>query len=119
MWYHFITTKTIPNKTCEILRNGLYNKNRYFEKDYLQILSYFFRGNDSTVSEVHRRYALWCYNAMAAKSCALSEIAQSLQEDTQKVNTFQDTVRVYCELEYLYDAMILIYRCTPPNLLNG
>ena len=29
----------------------------------------------------------------------------------------QDTVRLYCEPEYLYDAMILIYECTPLNLL--
>lgn len=30
----------------------------------------------------------------------------------------QDTVRIYCEPEYLYDAMILIYECTPLNLLT-
>ena len=30
----------------------------------------------------------------------------------------QDTVRLYCEPEYLYDAMILIYECTPLNLLT-
>ena len=29
----------------------------------------------------------------------------------------QDTVRLYCEPEYLYNAMILIYECTPLNLL--
>ena len=30
-----------------------------------------------------------CYGAMAARSCVLSEIAQSLQEDTKKINTVE------------------------------
>ena len=44
----------------------------------------------------------------------------SLGEGYSILNTIlQDTVRVYCEPAYLYDAMILIYQCTPLNLLNG
>ena len=43
----------------------------------------------------------------------------SLGEGYSIRNTiFQDTVRLYCEPEYLYDAMILIYECTPLNLLT-
>lgn len=34
-----------------------------------------------------------CYGAMAARSCALSEIAQSLQEDTKKINTVERLAR--------------------------
>ena len=42
----------------------------------------------------------------------------SLGEGYSIRNTIlQDTVRIYCEPEYLYDAMILIYKCTPLNLL--
>lgn len=42
----------------------------------------------------------------------------SLGEGYSIRNTIlQDTVRIYCEPEYLYDAMILIYECTPLNLL--
>ena len=29
----------------------------------------------------------------------------------------QDTVRIYCEPDYLYDSMIFVYECTPLNLL--
>ena len=44
----------------------------------------------------------------------------SLGEGYSILNTIlQDTVRIYCEPAYLYDAMILIYQCTPLNLLNG
>ena len=43
----------------------------------------------------------------------------SLGESYSILNTIlQDTVRIYCEPEYLYDAMILIYECTPLNLLT-
>ena len=43
----------------------------------------------------------------------------SLGEGYSIRNTIlQDTVRIYCEPEYLYDAMILIYKCTPLNLLT-
>ena len=43
----------------------------------------------------------------------------SLSEGYSLLNTIlQDTVRIYCEPDYLYDAMILIYQCTPLNLLN-
>ncbi len=43
----------------------------------------------------------------------------SLGEGYSILNTIlQDTVRVYCEPDYLYDAMILIYECTPLNLLT-
>ena len=43
-----------------------------------------------------------------------------LGEGYSILNTIlQDTVRIYCEPAYLYDAMILIYQCTPLNLLNG
>ena len=42
----------------------------------------------------------------------------SLGEGYSIRNTIlQDTVRIYCEPEYLYDAMILIYECTPLDLL--
>ena len=34
-----------------------------------------------------------CYGTMAAKSCVLSEIAQSLQEGTQKINTVERLAR--------------------------
>ena len=34
-----------------------------------------------------------CYGAMAARSCVLSEIAQSLQEDTKKINTVERLAR--------------------------
>ena len=30
----------------------------------------------------------------------------------------QDTVRIYCEPDYLYDSMIFVYECTPLNLLE-
>lgn len=44
----------------------------------------------------------------------------SLGEGYSILNTIlQDTVRIYCEPAYLYDAMILIYQCTPLNLLNA
>ena len=43
----------------------------------------------------------------------------SLGEGYSIRNTIlQDTVRIYCEPEYLYDAMIQIYECTPLNLLT-
>ena len=43
----------------------------------------------------------------------------SLGEGYSIRNTIlQDTVRIYCEPEYLYDAMIMIYQCTPLNILN-
>ena len=43
----------------------------------------------------------------------------SLGEGYTIVNTIlQDTVRIYCEPEYLYDAMILVYECGPLNLLK-
>ena len=29
----------------------------------------------------------------------------------------QDTVRLYCEPDYLYDSMVFVYECTPLNLL--
>ena len=34
-----------------------------------------------------------CYGAMASKSCVISKIAQSLQEDTQKINTIERLTR--------------------------
>lgn len=34
-----------------------------------------------------------CYGAMASKSCLISEMAQALQEDTQKINTIERLVR--------------------------
>lgn len=44
----------------------------------------------------------------------------SLGEGYSIRNTIlQDTVRIYCEPDYLYDAMILIYACTPLHLLTG
>ena len=43
-----------------------------------------------------------------------------LGEGYSILNTIlQDTVRIYCEPDYLYDAMILVYQCSPLNLLNG
>jgi erythromycin esterase len=43
----------------------------------------------------------------------------SLGEGYSILNTIlQDTVRIYCEPDYLYDAMILVYQCNPLNLLN-
>ncbi len=43
----------------------------------------------------------------------------SLGEGYSILNTIlQDTVRLYCEPVYLYDAMILVYQCTPLNFLN-
>ncbi len=43
----------------------------------------------------------------------------SLGEGYSIINTImQDTVRIYCEPEYLYDAMILVYECGPLNLLE-
>jgi len=41
----------------------------------------------------HKFTADMCYGAMAAKSCVLSEIAQALQEDTQKINTVERLAR--------------------------
>ena len=42
----------------------------------------------------------------------------SLGEGYSILNTIlQDTVRLYCEPDYLYDAMIFVYECTPLNLL--
>ena len=44
----------------------------------------------------------------------------SLGEGYSILNTvLQDTVRIYCEPEYLYDAMILVYECAPLNLLES
>ena len=34
-----------------------------------------------------------CYGAMASKSCLISEMAQALQEDTQKMNTIERLAR--------------------------
>ena len=43
----------------------------------------------------------------------------SLGEGYSILNTIlQDTVRIYCEPDYLFDAMILVYQCSPLNLLN-
>ncbi len=43
----------------------------------------------------------------------------SLGEGYSIINTIlQDTVRIYCEPVYLYDAMILVYECGPLNLLE-
>ena len=43
----------------------------------------------------------------------------SLGEGYSILNTIlQDTVRIYCEPEYLYDAMIMIYQCAPLKILN-
>jgi len=43
----------------------------------------------------------------------------SLGEGYSILNTIlQDTVRIYCEPDYLFDGMILIYECTPLNLLT-
>ena len=43
----------------------------------------------------------------------------SLGEGYSILNTIlQDAVRIYCEPEYLYDAMIMMYQCTPLNILN-
>ena len=42
----------------------------------------------------------------------------SLGESYSILNTIcQDTVRIYCEPDYLYDSMIFVYECTPFNLL--
>ena len=42
-----------------------------------------------------------------------------LGEGYSILNTIlQDTVRIYCEPDYLFDAMILVYQCSPLNLLN-
>ena len=42
----------------------------------------------------------------------------SLGESYSILNTIlQDTVRIYCEPDYLYDSMIFVYECTPLNLL--
>ena len=41
----------------------------------------------------HKFTADMCYGAMAAKSSVLSEIAQALQEDTQKINTVERLAR--------------------------
>ena len=42
----------------------------------------------------------------------------SLGEGYSILNTIlQDTVRIYCEPDYLYDSMIFVYECTPLNLL--
>ena len=37
-----------------------------------------------------------CYGAMASKSCVISDIAQALQEDTQKINTIERLTRNLC-----------------------
>jgi hypothetical protein len=43
----------------------------------------------------------------------------SLGESYSILNTIlQDTVRIYCEPDYLYDSMIFVYECTPLNLLE-
>ena len=43
----------------------------------------------------------------------------SLGEGYSILNTIlQDTVRLYCEPDFLYDAMILVYECTPLRLLD-
>ena len=34
-----------------------------------------------------------CYGAMASKSCVISDIAQELQEETQKINTIERLTR--------------------------
>lgn len=41
----------------------------------------------------HKCAADLCYGAMASKSCLMSEIAQALQEDTQKINTIERLTR--------------------------
>ena len=42
----------------------------------------------------------------------------SLGESYSILNTIrQDTVRIYCEPDYLYDSMVFVYECTPLNLL--
>ena len=42
----------------------------------------------------------------------------SLGEGYSILNTIlQDTVRIYCEPDYLYDSMVFVYECTPLNLL--
>lgn len=41
----------------------------------------------------HKFTADMCYGSMAAKSSVLSEIAQALQEDTQKINTVERLAR--------------------------
>ena len=42
----------------------------------------------------------------------------SLGEGYSILNTIlQDTVRIYCEPDYLFDSMIFVYECTPLNLL--
>ena len=43
----------------------------------------------------------------------------SLGESYSILNTIlQDTVRIYCEPDYLYDSMIFVYECTPLDLLE-
>jgi len=41
----------------------------------------------------HKFTADMCYGAMASKSCLISEMAQVLQEDTQKINTIERLTR--------------------------
>ena len=43
----------------------------------------------------------------------------SLGESYSILNTIrQDTVRIYCEPDYLFNSMIFVYECTPLNLLE-
>ena len=41
----------------------------------------------------HKFAADMCYGAMASKSCVISDIAQELQEETQKINTIERLTR--------------------------
>ena len=41
----------------------------------------------------HKFAADMCYGVMASKSCVISDIAQELQEETQKINTIERLTR--------------------------
>ena len=61
-----------------------------------------------------------CYGTMAAKSCMLSKIAQSLQEDTQKINTIERLARhLSVEVpEAVYDNyMNIVEHYLPDNIV--
>ena len=64
--------------------------------------------------------AVSCTGPWISRSGYLNEPSYtgSLGEGYSILNTIlQDTVRIYCEPDYLYDSMIFVYECTPLNLL--
>ena len=91
MWYNLIVTKNHTKQKQE----------EFFMTDYSTKIAVTKRAifhftekiSEGMKRPFHKFAADMCYGVLASESCVISDIAQALQEDTQKINTIERLTR--------------------------